>query len=106
MSFLVAGWSASLGHDRNQQWMNGNFGGVGFFGLSGIGIGFPGGPSGGVPVPYLYLFGGMGIQTGWNLSPVPEPSSACIAALGLLTLMLYRTRLTMKPNPGLHWTAR
>jgi hypothetical protein len=46
MSFLVAGWSASLGHDWNQQWMNGNFGGVGYFGLSGIGIGFPGGPSG------------------------------------------------------------
>lgn len=98
MSFLVAGWSSSLGHDWDQQRLNGSFGASGFFGLSSIGTGFPGGPSGGVPVAALNLFqptGGSGITTGWNLapvSPVPEPSAAAIIATGAVALMLKHHR--------------
>jgi hypothetical protein len=43
MSFLVAGWSLSLGHDWNQQWPSGNFSAPGYFGLSTIGTGLAGG---------------------------------------------------------------
>src|SRR6516164_1822706 len=50
MSFLVAGWSSSLGHDWNQQWLSGTFGTTGFFGISAPATGVAGGPSGGIPV--------------------------------------------------------
>ena len=91
MSFLVAGWSSSLGHDWNQQWMSASFGAFGYFGFSTIGIGTTGGPgAGGPPVADLNLFGGLGIQTGWNLDPVPEPSTVVLLALGAFGLILRR----------------
>jgi hypothetical protein len=102
MSFLVAGWSSTLGLDGNQGWLSGTFGAPGYFGLSSIGTGAAGGPSGGVPAPALPLFGPVGeiyINTGFNLDPVPEPPNASIAALGVLTPILYRTRLPTRPNP-------
>ena len=91
-SFLVAGWSASLGHDWDPQWLNGAFSASGFFGLSSIATGMSGGP-GLPPSPGLHLFGGpTGIQTGFNLFPVPEPSvlSLGITAGALLLARLYR----------------
>ena len=97
-SFLVAGWSASLGHDWNAEWQSGIFAGTGYFGLSAIGSGYPGGP-GGVPTPGLQIFGGFtGIQTGFNLLPVPEPSvlSLGIAGGALLLARLYR-RIRKQP---------
>jgi hypothetical protein len=100
MSYLVAGWSSSLGHDWNKGWLGGSFGSAGFFGLSTVASGTAGGPSGGVPFVAWPLFEtSVGITTGWNLAPVPEPSSASIAALGVLTLMLYRTSRPTTPNP-------
>jgi hypothetical protein len=89
MSFLVAGWSSSLGHDWNQQWVSGSFNTAGYFGLSGIGLGYAGGPGdGGGPLPPYSLFGGSAIQNGWNLDPVPEPSAAALLALAATVLML------------------
>jgi hypothetical protein len=86
MSFLVAGWSSTLGHDWNQQWLSGNFAAIGFFGLSTIATGDAGGPSGGIPYVALPLFGGSTIQTGFNLNPVPEPSAVSLFALAAATL--------------------
>jgi hypothetical protein len=97
MSFLVAGWSSTLGHDWNQGWLSGNFGAAGYFGLSSSGTGTAGGPSGGVPAPGWPLFGPSGsgsIATGWNLAPVPEPSVAVLATIGAATLLFYRRRKT------------
>ena len=92
MSFFVAGWSSSLGHDWNQQWLASQFGAPGYFGVSSIATGTSGGP--GLP-PYvpLPLFGGpTGIQTGFDLLPVPEPSVLSLGVAGgaLLLARFYR----------------
>jgi hypothetical protein len=92
MSFLVAGWSASLGRDWNEQWVSGNFDTAGYFGLSAVGTGIAGSPL--PPSAPLYLFGGLEIQSGWNLAPVPEPSAAALLALGAAGLMLRRRTAT------------
>jgi hypothetical protein len=90
-SFLVAGWSASLGHDWNQNWLNALFPGPGLFGLSSIGSGAPGGFDGTGPAPPLNLFGGAtGIQTGFALRPVPEPSPRALLWSGAIVLALSR----------------
>jgi hypothetical protein len=110
MSFLVAGWSSSLGHDWNQQWLSGNFGTAGYFGLSQIAIGQATGIDSPPDIPFdLFQPVGAfyGIQSGWNLAPitsVPEPSSIALAALGAAALILYTQRkkgiaiLTAPPN--------
>jgi hypothetical protein len=94
MSYLVAGWSASLGHDWDQRWLSGTFVAPGEFGVSSIGTGIAGGYSGGVPSPSYVLFGGAtGLQSGWNLAPVtpiPEPSPSALAVLGTVALTLSR----------------
>jgi hypothetical protein len=91
MSFLIAGWSSSLSHDWNQQWLSGSFGSAGFFGLSSIATETAGGPSGGVPVISPLLLGGpAGIPTGWNLAPVPEPSTAALGVIAAATLLFSR----------------
>ena len=86
MSFMVAGWSSSLGHDWNQSWLGDSFSTAGYFGFSSIATGTPGGAGGGVPFEPLTLFGGAtGIQTGWNLDPVapiPEPSTNILFTFG------------------------
>jgi hypothetical protein len=87
MSFFVAGWSSSLGHDWNQQWLNGKFGALGYFGISSVATGVSGGPDL-PPWPPLPLFGGpTGIQTGFVLSPVPEPSVLSLEVAGALLLL-------------------
>jgi len=82
-SFMVAGWSASLGHDWNQAWLRGDFAIDGWFGLSPVSTSLPGN-----------LFGGAtGIQTGWAVWPigaVPEPSSGVLGLVGAVTLVLFR----------------
>jgi hypothetical protein len=98
-SFLIAGWSMSLGHDWNSAWMHGGFSAQGFWGLSSIGTGIAGGYSAGgtVPLPPLNLFGGVdGLQAGWNLGPVvpvPEPSSLPLATLGIAAGLMCRHRI-------------
>jgi hypothetical protein len=90
MSFLVAGWSSSLGHDWNQSWMSGIFAGPGDFGLSSIATGTSGG-LGLPPTPGLDLFGGpTGIQTGFALLPVPEPTGGGFAAAATIVILLHR----------------
>src|SRR5579862_7957004 len=42
-AFLIAGWSASLGVDWRQAWLNRTFTAPGYFGLSSIGSGVAGG---------------------------------------------------------------
>jgi hypothetical protein len=79
LSYEVAGWSSSLGHDWEQGWLTGKFASAGFFGVSSIGNNYadpPGGyPSGGPP--NVNLFGGAtGIQTGFALHTVEANASA------------------------------
>ena len=90
MSFSVAGWSASLGHDWNPQWLNGAFGASGDFGMSSIATGQSGAP-GAPPLSPLNLFGpATGIQTGFVLAPVPEPSSLALITLAGAIVLLRR----------------
>jgi hypothetical protein len=93
MSFLVAGWSASLGHDWNQAWLSGEFTATGYFGLSGMAAGRSGDPTP-TPLPPLDLFGGAtGLQNGFDLVPVPEPSVMTLeAAAGAVLLLRYGHR--------------
>ena len=92
MSFLVAGWSASLGHDWSEKWITGSFDNTGVFGFSSISTGIAGGP-GAPPISPLILFGGVtGIQSGWNLSPVPEPSGFRLLVIGLLVAVCFHLK--------------
>jgi len=99
MSYEVAIWSSSLGHDFQAGWLTGNFGTAsGVFGLSGIATGASGGA--GVPAsPSYNLFGGAtGLQNGFNATPtgttpiVPEPTSMALAGLGAAALLIFRRR--------------
>jgi hypothetical protein len=95
MTFSVAGWSSSLGHNWNQGWLMGDFGASGYFGLSSFATATPGGSGGGVPQGNLDLFGPVTIASGWSLAPVlaiPEPSAAAIIATGAMALMLKHHR--------------
>jgi hypothetical protein len=98
MSYLVAGWSATLGHDWNQGWLNGSFGFGGFFGLSPIAIGESGGGCIG-QCPAWPMFGGSGL-TGFNLAPVgvPEPTIVGLLSLGAVALLVFHRRRPMTPN--------
>lgn len=97
-AFLVAGWTANLGHDWNPAWLAGTYlGTVGeFFGLSGIGTGAPGGTDAlGNPVPVLVTFGAApAITAGFGLNPVPvpEPTTLALAGLGAAALLIFRRR--------------
>jgi PEP-CTERM motif-containing protein len=98
-SFLVAGWTSSLGHDWNQDWLTGTFNAIGYFSLSSVGMGPAGGFDGPFPYPPLNLFGGAtGIQTGLTLTAVPEPSTAAVVGLGVATLALFRRGRKRKIN--------
>jgi len=94
MSYEVAMWSASLGHDFNASWLAGNFGnGTGYFGVSPVATGASGGL--GTPAtPPLALFGSTGITQGILGQPVgvPEPTSMALAGLGAAALLIFRRR--------------
>lgn len=91
-SYLIAGWSGSLGSEWNAAWLDGMFSRTGYFGLSAIGTGVAGGifDTNMPPIPPLNLFGGTGIQAGFSLFPVgvPEPATAAIVAVGVAVLTL------------------
>jgi hypothetical protein len=96
-SYLIAGWSASLGFTWNPAWLDGVFSSSGYFGMSPIGTGVAGGifDTNKPPIPPLNLFGGTGIQAGFSLYPVdvPEPPSAAIATLGAGLLFFWSRRV-------------
>ncbi len=102
-AFYVVGWSADNGTTFNPAWvlpgnvetLYGSFAGTprGYFGVSEIG---PAGEAGGGPGGFdrsLLVFGGVqGLQRGFNLFPVPEPTSFGFAVLGAAALLSLRRR--------------
>lgn len=98
-AFIVAGWSANMGHDFQTAWAQPGFLAPAtgwYFGWSAIGRGSPGGTDAlGNPVPALVSFGAApGITTGFGLPmlPVPEPTSMALAGLGAAALLIFRRR--------------
>jgi hypothetical protein len=111
-SYLVVGWSASLGHDWtvvrnllqgaslvNGVWTGGAFSVQGaFLGASTIAFGAAGGGTTGNPA--FSLFGttptgqGTPIPGGFDMFvvSVPEPSSFALAGLGAAALLIFRRR--------------
>jgi hypothetical protein len=95
-SFLVAGWSAELGHDFNPDWLRAYFGGPPWFpslcGISGIGTGVAGGFDGTSTFPNLMIFGAApSITSGFNLIAIPEPSGLVLALAGVCAAAFGRT---------------
>jgi len=90
MFYEVAGWeSAALGHDFNPAWLTSPP--AGLFGISASGSGVAGG--GAQSLPTLQLFGGAtGIQAGFELQSIPEPTSMALAGLGAAALLIFRRR--------------
>ncbi len=93
-AYYVVGWSANGGAVFDPAWLApgwvhtdyGDFRGpsVGFFGVSGIGVGAAGGGG----FPNLFPFGGAsGIPAGFNLV-IPEPATLALAGLGTLALVI------------------
>jgi len=111
-SYLVAGWSADLGHDWSTisaQLAGSSFSGGayhgnnwartgGYFGLSSVGFGEAGGGANGIPA--FSLFGstataqGTPISSGFDLfaTQVPEPTTFALAGLGAAALVIFRRR--------------
>ncbi len=89
MFYEIAGWASSLGATFNPAWLTTPPNG--FFGISGVGSGVAGG--GPQSLPPLPVFGGTsGIQSGFTLSQVPEPTSMALAGLGAAALLIFRRR--------------
>lgn len=101
-SYFLAGWSASLGADWQQAWLDGVFSQAGYFGLSTIGTGEAGGiiDTNRPPLPPLNLFGGTtGIRSGFTLEPVGVPEPALPVFVGLGTAVVFSVHAFRK-NPN------
>jgi hypothetical protein len=101
VNFRVVGWSANLGTSWSQASANNTAGttldaGPGWYGVSGLGNLTVGG--GGSPTAIPTLMGttvGLTQITGFTLnlvSPVPEPGTMALAALGGASLLLLRRK--------------
>ena len=95
-AFVVAGWSANLGTTWNPAWLTGDFGSAatGFFGLSPIVPSAAADPQepkpGGFPA---VVWGGVyGLTSGFNLDPIPEPTTLALASLGAAALLMFRQK--------------
>jgi hypothetical protein len=91
MDYKIAGWSKDLGATFNASWLTAPPA-TGFFGLSGIGTGAAGGSTATGTLPNFNLFGGSGLQAGFSLVSVPEPTSMALAGLGAAALLIFRRR--------------
>ena len=82
-----------MGHDFQPIWLTGMI--LGNFGMSYFTTGIAGNGS---SVPTLNLFGGGGIQFGFELGNnlVPEPSIAALATLGAGVVAIFRRSRTSK----------
>jgi hypothetical protein len=77
-SFFIAGWTADLGHDWQPGWLNANFKGNGYFGLSAVGTGIAGGFDGTNSIFAFNVFGGSaGLQQGFLLHKVQPSQLTC-----------------------------
>jgi len=97
MFYELAGWSSAGGATTfNAAWVKSDgtaaaSGLPSLFGVSPIGSGVAGG--GAQSLPTLQLFGGAsGIQSGFTLTGVPEPTSMALAGLGAAALLIFRRR--------------
>lgn len=88
MAILVRGWTATLGSDYDTAYNNSGGGLDGDIGVSDIAPNFVfGGFDGSVTTPTSAAFGGAnGIQRGFDIGFIPEPSTAALTALGALAL--------------------
>lgn len=109
-SFVIAGWSANLGHDWSTiaaeltgaqlaggLWSGANWAGQGYFGLSVVSFGMAGGGTTGLS--QFQLFGnpsgqGNSLTAGWSLyaTAVPEPATVALAGIGAAALLIFRRR--------------
>jgi hypothetical protein len=99
-AYFIAGWSVSYGTtwgEISNQLASGMLGllNYGFYGVSQVGFGQPGGGSPSNPV--FHIFGGASGQgtgvSGFTLYPnVPEPGTLALTSLGGLSLLLFRRR--------------
>jgi hypothetical protein len=94
--YVVLGWSANEGTWAQVQvalnggsWLTTGPNG-GLFGASSVGYAM----AATAPSPAMILFGSSPglINTPWQLTPVPEPSTIALAGLGGLSLLLFRRR--------------
>jgi hypothetical protein len=90
--FIVRGWSANAGATYAEALASYGAGLQGaLFGTSRIGNNIVLSDGAGIPVTTLFGVGGNQIG-GFNLVPVPEPSSMALAGLGAASLLIFRRR--------------
>jgi len=92
-SYFVAGWSADNGAVWNNAWLT-TLPANGFFGWSAIATATSGGldPVSQQLVPATPLWSGTALTAGFNLVPVPEPTTMALAGLGAAALLIFRRR--------------
>jgi hypothetical protein len=100
--YMIVGWSSNLGAnwgvvsaDLASGWATLPAQNA-FFGTSAIGFGFSGGGPNNLPAPSLYGVQALampgGLQSGFQLMVIPEPTTLALAGLGGLSLLLFRRR--------------
>lgn len=98
-NFLLVGWSSSLGDTWSAvsaQLASGNWSqNGGFFGVSTLGNGYSGGGPNGLLAPSIFgssagMPGGLASGITMYTTPVPEPTSMALVALGGVSLLLFR----------------
>lgn len=98
-SFILVGWSSSLGStwaSVASQLQSGNWN-TGYFGVSGLGNGYAGGGPNSLNAPSIFgastgMPGGLTGGITMYATPVPEPGTMALAALGGASLLLFRRR--------------
>ena len=85
VNFIIRGWQSTSG---GSDWAAAKSG-LAYIGNSALGTALLGG--GAIPLPIAFGVG-AGQVGGFNLVPVPEPSSMALAGLGAASLLLFRRR--------------